>query len=475
MYTKINESFVLFENLSDDQIKKLTIKKDTRFNIWAQMNPKYAYEYFYRRVDNGFVVPTGLLEYLDIEQKPIRSDKLDLQLDAIIEKLQPFPVYDYQKQAIKDAIQFKRLFIKAATGAGKSVIIGLIVKILTLQNLKGLILVPNISLTKQFDNDLNDYKLNIETRLIGGKQNIKKFDNPLTISTWQSVMRFKDALKELDFIIVDEAHSSKSDQIFDIVTKCVNAKYKIGLTGTIPKDEIDQLRIKASFGDPITYITPRGLIDRGLATEAEVNLIRIKYSRHFAQEFEGIFEYSAQLKKIKQISARNFFLAKLAIQSSARGNTLMLFQHTEHGLQLFYNVLKQKNIPYNEKTYKDLILQRDNNIFFINGMISGEQREIIRQLIENVQNAIIVANYSTTSTGVNIKNLHNLILASPLKSYVTITQSIGRILRTHKTKDIVRVYDIADDIGFFKKQIKARIEDSYAPEGYTIKEHILNI
>lgn len=461
-FKKLNESFSLI-SLTDNQKAKLMFKKDIRYNIWAQMNPKLAYEYFYKDFNNQQIVPNGVLEYLGITTKSEINEKLDSQLEIIIKNLEPFPVYDYQKQAIKDAIQFHKLFIRAATGAGKSVIIGLIAKILTLKKLKGLILVPNISLTNQFNNDLINYKLNIETRLIGGENNIKSFDKPLTISTWQSVKNFKEALNDLDFIIVDEAHTAKADQIFDICNKCVNAKYKIGLTGTIPDNEIDAMRLISIFGLPRTYITPRGLIDRGLATNAIINIIDLKYKFNF----EG--EYSSQLKQLKEYDPRNNLIQRLSDTVVSKGNTLVLFSHTEHGLTLFYKFLKSRGLNYDKKTYKDLAFQQRNNVFFINGMIEGSQRETIRQLIDSVDNAIIVANYATTSTGVNIKNLHNLVLASPLKSYVTITQSIGRLLRLHKSKDIVNIYDIADHNGFFKKQINARITKSYEPEGYEIK------
>lgn len=472
---KLNESFTFVENLTTEQLQKLTIKKDIRFNVWAQMNPKYAYEYFYKPYEGGFVIPNGILEYLELESKPLKSEKLNSQLNQIIKILQPFEIYDYQLEAIKDSIQYKKLFIQAATGAGKSVIVGLIAKILTLMKLKGLILVPNITLTNQFDNDLKSYNLNIGTRLIGGGNNIKSFDRPLTISTWQSVKNFKNCLDQLDFIIVDEAHTAKSDQIFDICNKCINASYKIGLTGTTPKSDIDKLRIISVFGVPKVYITPRGLIDRGLATNAQVNLIRLKYNKEFESQVNSINEYSSQLKKIKECSPRTSLIAKITNKVSENGNTLVLFQHTEHGLKILYNILKLRNLDFDNKTYKDLLFQKINKIFFINGLIEGGQREAIRKTLEEVDNAIIVANYATMSTGTNIKNLHNLILASPLKSYITITQSIGRLLRTHKSKRLVRIYDIVDELGFFKRQIKERLNESYNPEGYEIKEFIYNI
>ena len=51
-----------------------------------------------------------------------------------------------------------------------------------------------------------------------------------------------------------------------------------------------------------------------------------------------------------------------------------------------------------------------------------------------------------------IKNLHNIIFASPSKSRIRVLQSIGRGLRTSDTKDKAVLYDIADDMRYKKKE-----------------------
>lgn len=522
-YKKLNESFVYFEYLPPELLKSLIVEDHSK-KFLPQFRDGYLSpdEYFYKimQVDgkNVVIIPTGLLEHLNIYTKPPRNPDIFSKYSIIIDKISPFPPYDYQFDAVCDALYYKRIFIKAATGAGKSLIIGLIVKILTMLNLKGLILVPNISLTNQFDNDLKSYNLNIDTHLIGGENKIKHFDKPLTISTWQSVRLFKEKLNELDFIIVDEAHTVRGSEIFDICNRATNAEYKIGLSGTLPEDEVSRMKLKSVFGNPITYVTPRGLIDRGLATPVIINILDLKYK---SLNIKRSDPYATQLKGLKECEHRTNLIVNLTHEVSLQGNTLVLFQHTQHGLDIFHKLLIKRKILFNNKTCKNLNEQHNNNIFFINGMIEGDQREQIRNIIEGVPDAdiieiedtngkiytykrsdcvntgecmkkandlteddkiegvsinkiikkggaIIIASYPTMSTGVNIKNLHNMILASPLKSYITITQSIGRGIRLNKNKDIFNLYDIADNIGIFKKHIDERINKSYAPEGYDI-------
>lgn len=121
-----------------------------------------------------------------------------------------------------------------------------------------------------------------------------------------------------------------------------------------------------------------------------------------------------------------------------KGNTLLLFQYVEkHGKDLY-------------KAIKDAA--GDRPIHFIYGGVDGDIREEIRKLVETQTDAIIVASTGTFSTGVNIKNIHNIIFASPGKSKIKTLQSIGRGLRKSNIKDSVTLFDIADDLSWKSKQ-----------------------
>jgi predicted helicase len=73
-------------------------------------------------------------------------------------------------------------------------------------------------------------------------------------------------------------------------------------------------------------------------------------------------------------------------------------------------------------------------VFFVHGGVDTEDREKVREITEKENNAIIVASYGTFSTGINIRNLHNVIFASPSKSRIRNLQSIGRVLRKGEIK-----------------------------------------
>ena len=111
--------------------------------------------------------------------------------------------------------------------------------------------------------------------------------------------------------------------------------------------------------------------------------------------------------------------------------------------------------------------------------MNAEERELVREITEKEKNAIIVASYGTFSTGINIKNLHNVIFASPSKSRIRNLQSIGRVLRKGKDKVKATLYDIADDCTYNSKKnytlnhlierIKIYNEENFNYEIVTIK------
>ena len=94
----------------------------------------------------------------------------------------------------------------------------------------------------------------------------------------------------------------------------------------------------------------------------------------------------------------------------------------------------------------------NRDVFFVYGGVDAEQREKVREITEKSNNAIIVASYGTFSTGINIRNLHNIIFASPSKSRIRNLQSIGRGLRLGDNKVNATLYDIADDMQYKSKE-----------------------
>jgi superfamily II DNA or RNA helicase len=123
------------------------------------------------------------------------------------------------------------------------------------------------------------------------------------------------------------------------------------------------------------------------------------------------------------------------------------------------------------KLLEDLSKDSNKKVFYVDGSVSAEERENVRKVAEENNDVLIIASYGTFSTGINIKNLHNVIFASPTKSRVRSLQSIGRGLRKSLNKSRVTIYDLVDDIKYknkenytlkhFKERLKIYVEEKF--------------
>ena len=270
---------------------------------------------------------------------------------------------------------------------------------------------------------------------------IDKSEPNTYISTWQSLYKMpKKYFESFDLVIGDEALQFKALSLTEIMTKLVNAKYRIGTTGTLDGTKTHKLVLEGLFGTVHKVVSTKELMDQKHLAEFNIKCLLLKHNDSICQAAKN-FTYQQEIEYLVLNEARNKFIANLAM--SLEGNTLLLYQYVEKHGKILHDIIKDR-LP-------------DYKIFFIHGGTDVEVREQTRSIVENEKRSIIIASVGTFSTGINIRNLHNIIFASPSKSRIRVLQSIGRGLRTSDTKDKAVLYDIADDMRYKKK------------ENYTIK------
>jgi superfamily II DNA or RNA helicase len=351
---------------------------------------------------------------------------------------EPIEIREHQLDAYIHAMQKRRALLVSPTASGKSLIIYLIFRQLhQYQNLKGLIIVPTTSLVEQLYSDFGDYNNGEMTevhRIYQGKE--KDTDKPLTISTWQSLYKLpKEYFHQFDYIIGDEAHLFKAQSLTTILTSCVNAKYRIGLTGTLDGTKTHKLVLEGLFGTVKKVISTKELIDKQQLSNFEIKCLVLKHTDDECLKAKDK-TYQEEIEYLISHESRNKFIKNLAV--SLGKNTLILFQMVDKHGRILYDMIKNtKNIS-------------NRKVFFIYGGTETTDREEIRKIMEIENDAIIVASFGTFSTGINIRNLHNIIFAMPTKSSIRTLQSIGRGLRQSDGKEIATLYDIADDLRYKK-------------------------
>lgn len=350
--------------------------------------------------------------------------------------------HDYQIKAITHALNKERCLLLCPTGSGKSLIIYCLIR-LFLDRIKPdkkvLVVVPTVGLVSQMYSDFKDYskenKWSAERWchvISSGKE--KDTHKRVVISTWQSIYKMpKEFFEQFDMVVGDECHLFKAKSLSTLMSKLTECPIRIGTTGTLDGTHTHKLVVEGLFGRVLHVTTTSDLIEKNLLSNLSIQCILLQYSDKEIEETKRML-YKEEIKWIITNNKRNAFIRNLC--STLKGNTLVLFNFVElHGKPLYEN-------------FKHHITDKD--IFFIHGGTDVEQREHIRKVVDKQDNSILLASYGTCSTGINIRNIHNIVFASPSKSVIRVLQSIGRGLRKSETKNSVTVYDIGDDLKYKK-------------------------
>tara|TARA_R100001129_G_scaffold70825_1_gene48209 strand:+ start:119 stop:1615 length:1497 start_codon:yes stop_codon:yes gene_type:complete len=347
---------------------------------------------------------------------------------------------DYQQSAIEHAIKYQRALLLSPTGSGKSLMIYMILRwFLDNSYKKALIVVPTTSLVEQLWKDFGDYShddINFNNsevhRIYAGKEK-EYFEQRVVITTWQSIFKLpKKWFKDYEMVVGDEAHLFKAKSLTTIMGHLHNAWLRIGTTGTLDGTKVHKLVLEGCFGPVCKVTTTKKLIEADTLSDVSIDVLHLQYADAEKKAF-GKRTYQEEISYIVQHPARNKFIRNLTL--AQEGNTLVLFNLVEtHGKPL-YKDIKQK-------------AGKNRKVFYVSGEIKAEDREAIREATEKEKNAIIVASMGTFSTGINIRNLHNLVFSAPTKSQIRVLQSLGRSLRKTDNGKSAKVYDLCDDLSW---------------------------
>lgn len=353
---------------------------------------------------------------------------------------------DHQIQGVLHALRKKRCLLISPTASGKSLIIYALVRFCldTLPpNRKVLIIVPTTSLVSQMCSDFEDYSSKDPDwnsrdhchMVFAGRDKIS--EKRVIVSTWQSIYKMKgNYFKHFGAVFGDECHLFKAASLKSIMTKLKECDYRVGTTGTLDGTKTHKLVIEGLFGPAKKVVSTKELMDQDLLAKLSIDCILLKYPEETRAACKKL-AYNEEIDFLVAHAGRNRFIRDLALR--LKGNTLVLYRLVEkHGRDLHRSI---------EKAAKN-----GRKVFFVHGGTEVTQREEIRRITEQENDAIIVASYGTFSTGINIKRLHNIVFASPSKSRIRILQSLGRSLRKGDRKDLATLFDVADDLHWKKRK-----------------------
>lgn len=460
--------------------------------------PGYQFTPSYKnRVWDGFIrmynpmkpiLYVGLLEYL---KKFCEDRNYDIEIDSELLKTEDITEEyvkelakevgaklsprDYQIQYIINALSNNRSLSLSPTSSGKSFIQYLIMQhYFQAFGHRTLIIVPTIGLVHQMAGDFIDYGCDPDLiyKITGGvDKNTKK---PIAITTWQSIVKQpKDWFDQFKVVLGDEAHLFQAKSLTSIMEKLTDAPYRHGFTGTISSDsKVHRLVLEGVFGPIKKFISTKDLMDQGTVADFKVKALVLSYDKEVRKDFASAIKktqtnkkYAAERAFLFANDKRNLFIRNL-VWSLKDTNNLILFDQIENQGDILNELLK-----------KD-----DRVLFYIHGGTPGEERNRIRDVIENDPHKRydILASAGVFSTGVSIKRLDNAIFTAAGKSEIRVLQSIGRTLRKGNGSDKATLYDIADDlshgtyVNYTLKHFRSRIE-MYSKEQFPFQIYNIDI
>ena len=351
---------------------------------------------------------------------------------------QPIVLRDYQVEIVNNFLANPQCLQEVATGAGKTLMTAALSK--SVEHLgRSLVIVPNKSLVTQTEADY--INLGLDVGVYFGDR--KDYGKTHTICTWQSLNNLfkntaeagEEKLDEFFFediacVIVDEVHMAKADVLKTMLTGVFsNIPIRWGLTGTIPKDKMDQVSLLVSLGPVIGKLSAKELQDRGVLAQCHVNIVQLKDKVEFTN-------YQSELKHLLEDSNRLDTIAALIDKVNLTGNTLVLVDRVNAG--------------------KEIVSRLGTNAVFVNGGTSLSDRKDEYDEVATSDDKIIVATYGVAAVGINIPRIFNLVLIEPGKSFVRVIQSIGRGIRKAEDKDHVQIWDITSSCKFAKRHLTQR-------------------
>ena len=372
---------------------------------------------------------------------------------------------DHQVEGVNAALQANGGILLMGTGAGKSIAAACLCKIYTEKyNLKAIMIVPNTDLIGQGKEDFENLGLDVGEY----SGDVKDLNHPIVISTWQALQNNPQVMSLFQISITDECHGVTGKQLQMLLNDAgSHLLVRIGLTGTLPEEEVDRMAVRVTLGDPVFSISSKELIDLGWLAKPEIEIIELVEefeTEYSVYKFENpddkisyrdftklIFaDYDAEKKYLNKREERQEFIADIIIESgkNEKANTLMLVNGVEIG-----------------KRYAELI----PGSIFVYAKDKKEYRRKVYKLFAEHNDVVVIATAQLASTGLNIPRIFHLVLVDIGKSYIKVIQAIGRGLRKAKDKDSVVIIDICSTLKYSNDHKNKRISH-YKKHEYPFKK-----
>lgn len=425
--------------------------------------------HFYKK---GNLLPIGLWNELvqmckinkfptKIDQTFIENIKIKTDLEeirhfchSILRESKNLVPYDEQIESIFLAIKNRFSILNLSTSLGKSLLIYLLILYIFYRKhgKKVLIVCIDPDLVMQLYDNFLEYagnKVHLKMGMVYGKSNKKNLeDKRIIIGNFQTLVNMpKDFFKEFDVVISDEAHRTNSKSMIEIFKSCINSQIRCGLTGSFKDDKTaDYYTILSNLGPVVNLVKKKDIMDKGMATIADIKIYVLNYAT--TEQRSKLLSMKLKAKDDESLYTKIYQLEQEMIrESEVRARYLANFIATKSGniLVYFLDVMGGYGKKIMEMCQS---VNNSRNYYYVDGSVSSDLRKVYMDRMEENDNIVIFATYGTMSTGKNIRKLHTIINIELLKAFETVSQTFGRGMRKHESKDKFEWIDIVDDFSF---------------------------
>lgn len=243
-----------------------------------------------------------------------------------------------------------------------------------------------------------------------------------------------------DLIIIDECHRGGADGegnwrgILDYFAPAV----QLGLTAT-PKRR-GNIDTYAYFGDPVYIYSLREGINDGFLTPFKVRQIATTLDDYVYTSDDELIEGAVQdgrrytesdFNRVIEIAARERYRVRLFMDAIDQGQKTLVFCATQDHALAVRDLVNQMKTS-REPNYCVRVAARDG--------AAGDQ--FLRTFQDNEKTIpTILTTSQKLSTGVDARNVRNIVLMRPINSMIEFKQIIGRGTRLFDGKDHFTIYD----------------------------------
>lgn len=447
----------------------------------------------FMQMNNYPVIMQGLERLFNIS---LKQEEFDEFVSTTLADTNVSELRWFQSPCAYNILKYRFCMAELATASGKTLISYLVAAYLKktgevdFRN-KFLMIVPRSSLVGQtadkFEKTYSNGTIPLNVVRMGGKFNphTKKaqkaiLEADVIVATYQTLANCSDEFfSSIRHINVDEAHTTTNATIRAIIKKCVYIKHRFGLSGTIEINtaSADYCRLQEYLGPNVMIVTAKDLIDSKYSPDIYIKALKLEYDENGDETIRNYRdlidngremyvnsdEFGKQMYNIeRQIiinhPARMEFIVSLVC--GLKMNTLILFNDVKGNYG---------------RTIYDKLVERGQRAYYIDGKVSNLDREDYTQAIEDFNDVKLIASFGTFSTGLDLKNVFNIILAESYKSPVLIRQSIGRGMRNMKGKYSVNILDLVDTFGKYSTKHYGIRKSIYKQQEFPLTEHAYDL